>query len=64
MVEADQYRVAILRQTSAVRQALEQFEALLLERHLHHCVPEGIREGREEAIIDELVHLYHLAGNR
>jgi hypothetical protein len=27
-------------------------------------VPEGIREGREEAVIDELVQLYNLAGNR
>jgi hypothetical protein len=35
-----------------------------LEQHLHHCVPEGIQEGREEAVIEELVQLYTLAGNR
>ncbi|HLW00586.1 MAG TPA: metal-sensitive transcriptional regulator [Ktedonobacterales bacterium] len=64
MVEADQYCVDILRQTYAVRKAIEKFEALLLEQHLHHCVPEGIKEGREEAVIDELVQLYNLAGNR
>ena len=64
MVEADQYCVDILRQTYAVRNAIEKFEALLLEQHLHHCVPEGIKEGREEAVVEELVQLYNLAGNR
>ena len=64
MVEADQYCVDILCQTYAVRKAIEKFEALLLEQHLHHCVPEGIKEGREEAVIEELVQLYSLAGNR
>ena len=64
MVEADQYCVDILRQTYAVRKAIEKLEALMLEQHLHHCVPEGIKEGREEAVIEELVQLYSLAGNR
>jgi len=64
MVEEDQYCVDILRQTYAVRKAIEKLEALILENHLHGCVPEGIREGREEAVIEELVQLYNLAGNR
>ena len=64
MVEDDQYCVDILRQTYAVRKAIEKLEALLLENHLQTCVPEGIREGREEAVIEELVQLYNLAGNR
>ncbi|HEX9413910.1 MAG TPA: metal-sensitive transcriptional regulator [Ktedonobacterales bacterium] len=64
MVEEDQYCVDILRQTYAVRKAIEKLEALILENHLHGCVPEGIKSGREEAVIDELVQLYTLAGNR
>jgi DNA-binding FrmR family transcriptional regulator len=64
MVTEDQYCVDILRQTYAVRKAIEKLEMLILENHLHSCVPEGIREGREEAVIDELVQLYNLAGNR
>ena len=64
MIEADQYCVDILRQTYAVRKAIEKMEAVILEQHLHSCVPEGIREGREEAVIDELMQLYNLAGNR
>ncbi len=64
MVEEDAYCVDILRQTYAVRKAIEKLEALMLEGHLHGCVPEGIRQGREEAVIAELVQLYNLAGNR
>ncbi|HEX9068381.1 MAG TPA: metal-sensitive transcriptional regulator [Ktedonobacterales bacterium] len=64
MVEGDEYCVDILRQTFAVRKAIEKLEAMILEDHLHGCVPEGIREGREAEVIDELVQLYNLAGNR
>jgi len=64
MVEEDKYCVDILRQTYAVRKAIEKLEALILENHLQTCVPEGIRDGREEAVIAELVQLYNLAGNR
>ena len=64
MVEDDAYCVDILRQTYAVRKSIEKMEALLLEGHLHGCVPEGIKAGREDAVIAELVQLYNLAGNR
>jgi DNA-binding FrmR family transcriptional regulator len=64
MVADDQYCVDILRQTYAVRKSIEKLEMLILENHLHSCVPDGIREGREAAVIDELVQLYNLAGNR
>jgi DNA-binding FrmR family transcriptional regulator len=64
MIEADQYCVDVLRQTYAVRKAIEKMEALILEQHLHTCVPEGIKEGREDAVIGELMQLYNLAGNR
>ncbi len=64
MIEEDQYCVDILRQTYAVRKAIEKLESLILESHLHTCVPEGIKEGNTEVIVDELVQLYNLAGNR
>lgn len=64
MVEDDVYCVDILRQTYAVRKAIEKLEALMLEQHLHHCVPEGIKDGREAQVIEELVQLYNLAGVR
>ena len=64
MVEEDKYCVDILRQTYAVRKALEKLEALILEEHLQTCVPEGIRGNREQEVIQELVQLYTIAGNR
>jgi len=36
-------------------------EALLLDAHLHSCVFEGIRNGREQQAVDELLELYELA---
>lgn len=61
MVEGDQYCVDVLKQTFAVRRAIEKMEALMLDNHLHTCVVEGLRDGREEQVISELVDLYALA---
>jgi CsoR family transcriptional regulator, copper-sensing transcriptional repressor len=64
MIEEDKYCVDILRQTYAVRKAIEKLEGMLVDAHLHTCVPEGIASGKGEEIISELVQLYNLAGNR
>lgn len=64
MVEDDKYCIDILRQTHAVRKALEKLEAVILEGHLRTCVPEGIKGNREEAVIQELIQLYTIAGNQ
>jgi len=64
MVEEDKYCVDILRQTYAVRKALEKLEAIILEGHLRTCVPEGIKGNREEAVIQELIQLYTIVGNQ
>ena len=61
MIEEDKYCVDILKQTYAVRRAIEKMEALLLDGHLHTCVVEGVRDGREEQVIGELLELYQLA---
>ncbi len=62
MIEEDKYCVDILKQTYAVRRAIEKLEGLLLDGHLHSCVVEGIRDGREQQVVDELLDLYELAG--
>ena len=62
MIEEDQYCVDVLKQTYAVRRAIEKLEALILENHLQGCVVEGIKEGREEDVIGELIGLYEMAG--
>lgn len=61
MIEEDKYCVDILKQTYAVRRAIEKMEAMLLDAHLHSCVVEGIKDGRRDEVIDELVDLYALA---
>jgi DNA-binding FrmR family transcriptional regulator len=62
MIEGDQYCVDVLKQTYAVRRAVEKMEARILENHLQGCVVQGIKEGREDAVIGELVDLYEIAG--
>ena len=61
MLEEDKYCVDVLKQTYAVRRAIEKMESILLEGHLHTCVVEGIRDGREEEVVGELKDLYILA---
>lgn len=61
MIEEDKYCPEILKQTYAVRRAIEKMEGMMLDGHLHHCVVEGIRDGRQEQVIQELLELYELA---
>ncbi len=61
MVEEDKYCVDVLRQTFAVRKAIQKLETLMLEGHLQSCVPAGMREGREQEVVAELLELYNLA---
>ena len=61
MLTEDQYCVDILKQTYAVRRAIEKMESILLGGHLQTCAIEGIKEGREQEIIEELKDLYILA---
>jgi DNA-binding FrmR family transcriptional regulator len=61
MIEEEKYCPEILKQTFAVRRAIEKMEAIILEGHLHTCVIEGIKDGREEQVVQELEDLYTLA---
>jgi DNA-binding FrmR family transcriptional regulator len=62
MVEEDKYCVDVLKQTYAVRRAIEKLESRILDSHLHGCVVNGIKEGREDKVLGELIELYELAG--
>ncbi len=62
MIEQDQYCVDVLKQTYAVRRAIDKLQGIILENHLQGCVVHGIKDGREDEVIDELVELYELAG--
>ncbi len=61
MIEQDQYCVDVMKQTLAVRHAIEKLEAILLEGHLQSCVPTAIAENRTGQVVSELIELYALA---
>jgi len=60
MVEEDKYCVDVLRQTLAVRRAIERLEGLILAGHLRTCVVEGIRAGDADRITGELIEIFNL----
>ena len=60
MVQEDKYCVDVLKQTHAVRRAIQKIEALILEGHLHTHVLEGVRDGRDREVLGELMELYNL----
>lgn len=61
MVEDDQYCVDVLKQAYAVERALQKFEAVLLDGHLHGCVVDGFRAGRDQEMVRELGELFELS---
>jgi len=60
MIQEERYCVDVLKQAHAVRRAIQKIEALVLEGHLHTCVVEGVRNGRESDVLAELMDLYNL----
>ena len=64
MVEEDKYCVDILKQTFAIKRAIQKLESVLLEGHLHSCVIEGVKDGREDQVLGELLELYSLVDKR
>ena len=62
MVEADKYCVDILKQTYAVRRAIEKTEAIMLDAHLRSCVVDGIKKGRNDEVLAELSDIFEMKG--
>ena len=56
MLEQNAYCPEILAQAAAARAALDSFSRELLSNHIHSCVAEDIRAGREDTM-DELLSL-------
>ncbi|MBE6639077.1 MAG: metal-sensing transcriptional repressor [Ruminococcaceae bacterium] len=56
MIETNVYCTDILIQVSAIQAALNAFNRELLANHIHTCVANDIRNGKDETI-DELVFL-------
>ena len=64
MVEEDKYCVDILKQPFAIKRAIQKLESVLMEGHLHSCVIDGVKEGREDQVLGELLELYSLSDKR
>ena len=61
MVEKDAYCIDVIRQTRAVQSALDRVNALLMGRHLNHCVSKALlsgRKGERERVLSELLDLF------
>lgn len=54
MIEDDKSCEDILIQIGSAKAALHKTGQVVLEGHLHHCVLNGIREGKEEETIKKL----------
>lgn len=57
MIEQERYCPEILQQIAAVRAALAQVGMVVLRGHLQTCVSQAVREGREDAVLDELTEV-------
>lgn len=54
MLEEEEPCEDILIQIGSIKAALHKVGQYVLENHLHHCVLEGIQEGKGEEILDRL----------
>lgn len=61
MIDEDAYCIDIIKQTQAIEKALDKLNALLLERHMNHCVTTALRGNRpkeRERVIKELLDVF------
>lgn len=66
MVDDDRYCVDVIKQIRAVQSAVDKATALLLERHLNHCVTDAIRSDnprQRERAIAELLDVFEHRGH-
>lgn len=54
MIEEDKSCEDILVQIGSTKAALHKTGQVILEGHLHHCVLDGLREGKEDETIKKL----------
>lgn len=54
MIEEDKSCEEILIQIGSAKAALHKTGQVVLEGHLHHCVLDGIRDGKEEETVKKL----------
>lgn len=58
MVEDDEYCIDVLHQSQAIQAALKEADTVLLENHLKSCVADGIRKGKGEEVVKEVMEVF------
>ena len=61
MIEEDRYCVDVIRQTYAIRRALQKLEGVLIDGHLRSCVPDAYRDGHDDQMREELKDLFEIS---
>jgi DNA-binding FrmR family transcriptional regulator len=63
MAEEDRYCIDVLQQSLAVQNALKGVDGLILNHHLHQCISQAFKKGREpkEKSIKELLKVFQLS---
>lgn len=65
MVEEDKYCIDIIKQTLAVKSAVDKLNALILKSHLEGCVTTAImsnKQAEREKVIRELLDVFETEG--
>ena len=57
MIEEDRYCDDVLIQLAAVDKGIKSISSVILDKHIHSCVVESIKEGNIE-VVDEIVELF------
>jgi DNA-binding FrmR family transcriptional regulator len=63
MIEEDASCLDVLRQTYAVRKAIQKLEEFLVEQHVSGCIHQRIASADEEALLAAFMQVYHLREN-
>ena len=61
MIEEDRYCVDVIKQTHAIRRAIQKMESMMIDGHLRTCVADAYRDGRDDQMVSELRELYEIA---
>lgn len=56
MIEKEEHCNDILNQISSVKAALNGVSKIILENHLKNCVISGIKNGKENEVVEELIY--------
>ncbi len=57
MVDEGEYCTEVIKRVRELQSSLDRVNQIILERHLHTCLREAIRQGNEERIFTEILEI-------